>query len=309
MAERRMFAKTVIDSDAFLDMPLSAQALYFHLSMRADDDGFINNPKKIQRMIGCNDDDLKLLIAKSFVIPFESGIVVIKHWKLHNYIRADRYKKTVYQDEKAMLIEKENKVYSLGVPPGIPNNNQLDTQVRLGKDRLGKDRLFLGENEEEPPNNKHQNIINKWNQLGLAKIKSINSNRSKMVQARIREYSLDDVIKAIESIKSSSFLKGQNKNNWIITFDWFIKPNNFVKVLEGNYVDKEGKAIGSSGEGNGKPKNSKFWGKIPGYGLPLPEVPGHGTDNKNTERAGSGDALRMPETENNGEAGKDILPF
>ena len=101
MAERRMFAKTIIDSDAFLDMPLSTQALYFHLSMRADDDGFINNPKKIQRMVGCSDDDLKLLCAKNFIIPFESGIVVIKHWRIHNYIRNDRYKPTTYADEKA----------------------------------------------------------------------------------------------------------------------------------------------------------------------------------------------------------------
>ena len=89
MAERRMFAKTIIDSDAFLEMPLSSQALYFHLSMRADDDGFINNPKKIQRVIGASEDDLKLLVAKSFIIPFESGIVVIKHWKIHNYIQSD----------------------------------------------------------------------------------------------------------------------------------------------------------------------------------------------------------------------------
>ena len=141
MAERRMFAKTVIDSDAFLDMPLSSQALYFHLSMRADDDGFINNPKKIQRMVGCADDDLKLLIAKNFIIPFESGIVVIKHWRIHNYIRNDRYKETVYQEEKALLNTKGNKAYTLSEPLGIPNDNQLDTQVRLGKDRieLGKD--------------------------------------------------------------------------------------------------------------------------------------------------------------------------
>ena len=89
MAERRMFAKTIIDSDSFLDMPLSTQALYFHLSMRADDDGFLNNSKKIQRMVGCSDDDLKLLIAKRFIIPFESGVVVIKHWRIHNYIRSD----------------------------------------------------------------------------------------------------------------------------------------------------------------------------------------------------------------------------
>lgn len=113
MAERRMFAKTIIDSDAFIDMPLSTQALYFHLSMRGDDDGFINNPKKIQRMIGASDDDLKMLVAKRFIIPFDSGIVVIKHWKIHNYIRGDRKKDTVYPEEMSLLTEKENGAYSL----------------------------------------------------------------------------------------------------------------------------------------------------------------------------------------------------
>ena len=112
MAERRMFAKTIIDSDAFIDMPLSTQALYFHLSMRADDEGFINSPKKIQRMVGATEDDLKLLIAKNFIIPFESGVVVIKHWKIHNYIRKDRITETVYQEEKKQLIEKENGAYT-----------------------------------------------------------------------------------------------------------------------------------------------------------------------------------------------------
>ena len=134
MAERRMFAKTIIDSDSFLDMPMSTQALYFHLSMRADDDGFINNPKKIQRMIGATEDDLKLLIAKNFIIVFESGVIVIKHWKIHNYIQKDRYKPTVYQEEKELLSLKENGVYTLG----IPNGYNMDTQVRLGKDRIGK---------------------------------------------------------------------------------------------------------------------------------------------------------------------------
>lgn len=145
-----MFAKTIIDSDAFLDMPLSTQALYFHLSMRADDDGFINNPKKIQRMVGCGDDDLKLLMAKRFILVFESGVIVIKHWKIHNYIRNDRYKPTLYQDEKALLADKDNKAYTFAEELskhdeklGIPDDNQavyqMDTQVRLGKDRLGKD--------------------------------------------------------------------------------------------------------------------------------------------------------------------------
>ena len=113
MAERRMFAKTIIDSDAFLDMPLTTQALYFHLSMRGDDEGFINNPKKIQRMIGATEDDLKLLVAKNFIIPFESGVVVIKHWKIHNYIRGDRLTETNYKEEKEMLIVKDNGAYTL----------------------------------------------------------------------------------------------------------------------------------------------------------------------------------------------------
>lgn len=113
MAEKRMFAKAIIDSDAFLDMPLSAQALYFHLSMRADDEGFINNPKKIQRMIGASDDDIKILIAKRFIIPFESGIVVIKHWRIHNYIRADRLVETKYQEERELLEIKDNGAYTL----------------------------------------------------------------------------------------------------------------------------------------------------------------------------------------------------
>lgn len=139
MAERRMFAKTIIDSDAFLDMPLSTQALYFHLSMRADDDGFINNPRKIQRMIGSSDDDLKLLNAKRFIISFESGVIVIKHWKIHNYIQKDRYKPTLYQEEKAMLDDKNNISYTVDTEC-IQDVSNMDTQVRLGKDRLGKDR-------------------------------------------------------------------------------------------------------------------------------------------------------------------------
>jgi hypothetical protein len=150
VAERRMFAKTIIDSDAFLDMPLSTQSLYFHLSMRADDDVFINNPKKIQRMVGASDDDLKLLIAKNFIIPFESGIVVIKHWKIHNYIRNDRYKSTVYQEEKAMLDTKENNAYTVCLQSGIPNGYQMETQVRLGKDSIDKDSIDYSESEEPP---------------------------------------------------------------------------------------------------------------------------------------------------------------
>lgn len=154
MAGKRMFAKTIIDSDAFLDMPSSTQSLYFHLSMRADDEGFINNPKKIQRMVGGSDDDTKLLIAKKFIIPFESGIVVIKHWKIHNYIRADRIKETVYQDEKNMIETKDNDVYTLKTRPLQEVADKWQTsgrqvadkcphsidKIRLDKVRLDKSR-------------------------------------------------------------------------------------------------------------------------------------------------------------------------
>lgn len=155
VAERRMFAKTIIDSDAFLDMPLSSQALYFHLSMRADDDGFINNPRKVQRMVGSSEDDLKLLMVKRFILAFDSGVIVIKHWKLHNYIRNDRYKPTLYQDEKAQLIEKDNKVYSKS-NDGIPDGYQMDTQVRLGKDRLGKDRKDITPSQPKATPTRHK---------------------------------------------------------------------------------------------------------------------------------------------------------
>ena len=120
MSERRMFAKTIIDSDAFLDMPLSTQALYFHLSMRADDDGFVNNPKRIQRTVGASDDDCKLLIMKRFILIFPSGVIAIKHWRIHNYIQKDRYKETVYTKEKSKLYINQNNAYTDKASEGKP---------------------------------------------------------------------------------------------------------------------------------------------------------------------------------------------
>lgn len=153
MAERRMFSKSIIDSDIFLDMPLSTQCLYFHLSMRADDDGFVNKTKRIMRMIGSSDDDLKILIAKNFVLPFESGLVVITHWKIHNYIQKDRYHPST--EEEKMLIT----VGKSGIYEYVSNQNfdepseqkciqavsEVDTcctqNGNIGKVRLGKVRL------------------------------------------------------------------------------------------------------------------------------------------------------------------------
>lgn len=138
MAERRMFAKTIVLSDAFLDMPLSARCLYFTLGMLADDDGFVNSPKSIMRQAGASTDDLNLLLAKRFILSFDSGVIVIKHWRIHNYIQKDRYKESKYMEEKSTLMLDQNGAYT----ECIQDVSSLDTQVRLGKDR---DRLELGE--------------------------------------------------------------------------------------------------------------------------------------------------------------------
>ncbi|MBQ5640467.1 MAG: conserved phage C-terminal domain-containing protein [Ruminococcus sp.] len=197
MAERRMFAKTIIDSDAFLDMPLSTQSLYFHLSMRADDDGFINNPKKIQRMVGGSEDDLKLLIAKSFIIPFESGVVVIKHWKIHNYIRSDRYRETVYSKEKSQLFLKENNAYTLSQPEvsddgmslGIPNAYQRETQDRIGKDRLVED------------SNIYSAIVSHLNEKTGSAYKASSRKTQSLINARINEgFALEDFLQVIDNM-------------------------------------------------------------------------------------------------------------
>ena len=132
MAERRMFAKTIVLSDAFLDMPLGARCLYMTMGMLADDDGFVNNPKSIMRQSGATTDDLKILIEKKFIIPFESGVIVIKHWRINNYLQKDRYQETKYIEEKSQLQIDEKGAYT---------SNVYTEYVYTGKDRLGKDRI------------------------------------------------------------------------------------------------------------------------------------------------------------------------
>jgi len=137
MAERRMFAKTIVLSDAFLDLPLGSRCLYFTLGMMADDDGFVNSPKAVMRQCGASEDDLKILISKRFVLAFPSGVVVVKHWKINNYIQKDRYTGTKYQDEKQLIMTDENGAYT----ECIQNVSKMDTQYVYTQVRLGKDRL------------------------------------------------------------------------------------------------------------------------------------------------------------------------
>lgn len=156
MAERRMFSKSIIDTDLFVQMPQTARLLYYEIAIRADDDGFLGSPIKTQRMIGCSDEDMRLLFAKGYIIPFQSGVVVVSHWKIHNYIRKDTYNETIYKAEKELLGIDENGAYYLKSSSELLESNESVTnpsrrgddfaddpwtQVRLGKGRLGKDRL------------------------------------------------------------------------------------------------------------------------------------------------------------------------
>lgn len=218
MANRRMFTKQIIDSDAFLDMPLSSQTLYFHLSMRADDDGFINNPRKIQRMIGASDDDLKLLIGKRFIIAFENGVIVIKHWRMHNAIRKDRYTPTQYQEELKRLTVKENGSYTENgnhlATTWQPDGNHLQPQVRLGKDRLEK-------NSAEPSEIKDffESI---WKEYPEKKGKSQISMTTKRKLHKVGEETL---LRAIDNYKDDLRI-----NDWK-------KPMNGSTFFNGRYED------------------------------------------------------------------------
>ncbi|WP_033598053.1 hypothetical protein [Enterococcus faecalis] len=228
-----MFAKTIIDSDAFLDMPLSTQSLYFHLSMRADDDGFINNPKKIQRMVGCGDDDLKLLMAKRFILVFDSGVIVIKHWKIHNYIRNDRYKPTLYQEEKAELAEKNSKAYTFKTEViesenrlGIPDDNrmgyQMDTQVRLGKDRLVKDKK---KNSVEPSSTMSELFEKVW------KTYPKKTNKKKAREQFLKKFKTEEDLEP--------FKKGyKNYLAYIKLNDWYHPQELFRWIRDDRYNDE-----------------------------------------------------------------------
>ena len=141
MANKRMFSIDVTETDTFLEMPLTAQALYFHLAMRGDDDGFVSNPRSIMRVTGCSENDLKTLAESGYIITFRSGVIVISDWKVNNYLRGDRYKPTTFQNELSMLTETANKRYVLESDSqrstvGIPNSNQMETQYSIEKNRV-----------------------------------------------------------------------------------------------------------------------------------------------------------------------------
>jgi len=141
MANKRMFSKQIVKSDAFMDMPISSQLLYFHLSMEADDDGFIGNPKQIIKMINANSDDFKILLSKRFILPFESGVIVIKHWWIHNTYRKDRYNNTKYEEEINTLQIKDNGAYTDDKTyPRCQIGAKSVPQIKLNKIKLNKNK-------------------------------------------------------------------------------------------------------------------------------------------------------------------------
>lgn len=252
MAERRMFAKTIIDSDAFLEMPATAQMLYFHLAMRADDDGFINNPKRIMRMIGSGEDDLKLLILKKFIIPFESGVVVIKHWKIHNYIRKDTYNETKYKQEKATLELDENSAYTQSF---LCSSRTCDTSVdgsltqdRIGKDRIGKVSIEVSNDtlspcDDSPAPLDYKSIVETFNSTcrSLPKVRNITEQRKKAIKRTAKQIEEAGGFPALfEKVEASDFLSGRNGGWTGCGFDWILKPANLTKILEGNYDNRAG---------------------------------------------------------------------
>lgn len=203
MAERRMMSKKIIDTDNFLDMPQSTQCLYFHLLLRADDDGFIQSPKSIMRITGCKDDDLKLLIAKGFVIGFETGVIVIRHWRIHNYVQSDRYSKSELPEAKS--VELKNKVYEVVEPPINPddtcmdtkciqNGYNLDTQIRIDKIREEENRIeTICHVAHDDVDKSHFEIIEYLNLKTGSKFKPTTKPYVQAIRSRLKEgYTVND---------------------------------------------------------------------------------------------------------------------
>lgn len=290
MAERRMFAKSIVLSDAFLDMPMSARCLYFTLGMFADDDGFVGSPKSIMRQCGATIDDLKILLAKRFVLGFDSGVIVIKHWRMNNYLQNDRHRSTTYVEEMQTLTLDSKGAYKEKNPSMytecIQDVSNLYPQDRIGKDRLDYNNNIVlsftdvqdnthspsDEGEPEKPQKKtidYEKIMCLFNQIckSFPKITVLSDNRKKAIRARFNSgYDHDSFTKLFEKAEASDFLKGGNDRNWSADFDWMIKDSSMAKILDGNYDNDKAKSkkpspyasgIAANGSDPNKYKNMK----------------------------------------------------
>lgn len=248
MAERRMFTKKVTDDDNFMALSASAQALYLHLSMSADDDGFCNQVSTSMFKAHASVQDLQALLEKRYIYQFENGVIVIKHWRMANALRKDRYTPTAFKEELAQLQLKDNGSYTW-LPDGCQVVAKWLPQDRLGKDRLDKDSVDTSSNDDMSVSDEKdavvsdtkslkteiETVIKAWNNTTFKPVSRLgsNTNRYTWLQARLREYGLDAVLEAINNAEESEYLHS-DKASWF-NFEWFIRPNNFPKVLERNY--------------------------------------------------------------------------
>lgn len=246
MAERRMMSKSIIKSDTFLDMPATTQNLYFHMLLDADDDGFINAPKSIMRMIGAKEDDMKVLTAKQFVIPFESGVVVIKDWKIHNYIQNDRYKPSALPERDLINIQKD-KSYTLKVDVSDMDTKCIQDvsigkdrigkdrigKVRIGKDRIGKDSIdILCHASHDDIDKSHFEIIEYLNMKTGSKFKPTTKPYVQAIRSRLKEgYTVDDFKTVID--KKFREWKGTKLEKYLTPKTLFA-PSHFDTYLNSN---------------------------------------------------------------------------
>lgn len=214
MAQKRMFDKSITNSDNFLELPDSSQILYFHLSMNADDDGFIDNWKSIMRMTGTKEDDLKILITKSYVIPFDSGVIVIRHWRMNNYLRTDRYKETTHKEEKKLLSLGENEEYLLqnkiGIPMVHPDKNRLDKNS-IEEKEIYKEKESYGE---------FQNVL--------------------LTKEEYRKLEKSNLLPYIEKLSSYMASKGKRyKNHYATILTWSRKDKTSENIELPEWFDKD----------------------------------------------------------------------
>ena len=277
MAERRMMSKSIIKSDTFLDMPATTQNLYFHMLLDADDDGFINAPKSIMRMIGAKDDDMKVLAAKQFVIPFESGVVVIKDWKIHNYIQNDRYKPSTLPERDLLNIQKD-KTYTLKSDVSRMDTECIQTvsigkdrlgKVRLGKDRIGKDSIdTLCHVSHDDVDKSHFEIIDYLNMKTGSKFKATTKPYIQAIRSRLKEgYTVDDFKTVID--KKCREWKGTKLEKYLTPKTLFA-PSHFDTYLNSNEMaamtDTEKKVAELNALIDAVERGTDETGNVEGYG-------------------------------------------
>lgn len=228
MANRRMFSLDVVDTDRFLDMPVTTQALYFHLGMRADDDGFVSSPKRITKTVGCNEDDFKILLSKGYIILFESGVIVISDWNINNWIRPDRKHNTRFEDEQA-LLEMKNDIYVF-TDEQQPNDNQMTTkrhtEVSIGKDSIDKVNINTNCASDAAPKASKTEINEFFESIWkLYPNKKGKGQISDAKKRKLYDIGYDEISRAIDRYK-----------NDLLKDDWR-KPQNGSTFFNSGYVD------------------------------------------------------------------------